>query len=197
MKFPLKVLGSAVLALSLAVGWFALPTHTPAITDIDGAPLANSIAEEEWVDINGLPQWTLTRGLDRDAPVLLVLHGGPGVSEFAWFRAFNSNLENSFVVVHWDQRAAGKSFDSSTPTETMNVEQFASDMDKLVDHLRDKFDRDRIAVLGHSWGSILGTIYTSRHPEKISGYIGTGQISDMPANEERSYAFALGAASWH
>lgn len=191
MKIVLRSLGILILGFILALGWFSWPTSTPAIVDVQGSVVPGSIAEEEWIDVNGLSQWTLTRGHDSDAPILLVLHGGPGVSEFALFRAFNSDLESGFVVVHWDQRGAGKSFDSAMPPETVNVPQFVADMDVVVDHLREKFGRDRIAILGHSWGSILGTLYSAAHPEKVSGYIGTGQISDMTANEERSYAFAL------
>jgi len=182
------------LVFAGVLAWLSWPTSTPAITDSDGSPLPNSIAEEEWLTVNGLSQWTLTRGRDRNAPILLVLHGGPGAGEFAWFRAFNSDLEDDFVVVHWDQRGAGKSFDSATPAATMTLEQYIADIDVLVDHLRAKFGRSRIALLGHSWGSLLGTIYVSRHPEKISGYIGTGQIADMRANEAHSYAFALSEA---
>jgi len=194
MKLVVRLLGIIALGLILALGWLSWPSSTPAIVDAQGVTIPNSIAEEEWIEVNGLRQWTLTRGQDKDAPILLVLHGGPGAGEFAWFRAHNSNLEDAFVVVHWDQRGAGKSFDSDTPSETMNVPQFISDIDVVVDHLKAKFRRDRIAILGHSWGSLLGTMYVAAHPEKVSGYIGTGQISDMAANESTSYAFALSEA---
>ena len=190
----IKILVVFVLVVGGIFAWLSWPVHTPAITDLDGSPLPGSIAEEERLSINGLNQWTLTRGRDSEAPILLVLHGGPGAGEFAWFRAYNSSLENDFVVVHWDQRGAGKSFDSATPADTMNLEQYISDIDVLVDHLRTKFARERIAILGHSWGSLLGTIYVSRHPEKVSAYIGTGQISDMRANETSSYDFTLSEA---
>ncbi len=195
MKFAIRLLGIIALGLVLALGWLSWPTSTPAISDARGGAVPNSIAEEEWIEVNGLRQWTLTRGRDKDAPILLVLHGGPGAGEFAFFRAYNSNLEDAFIVVHWDQRGAGKSFDpDATPAETMNVPQFISDIDVVVDHLREKFGRDRITILGHSWGSLLGTMYVAAHPEKISGYIGTGQISDMANNEAYSYAFALSEA---
>lgn len=194
MKIIVRLLSAVALTLAVSLTWLLWPTSTPAFVDANGDPVSGSIAEEEWVEVNGLAQWTLTRGRDRDNPVLLVLHGGPGAGEFAWFRAYNSNLEDEFVVVHWDQRGAGKSFDADTPAETMNLPQIIADIDVVVDHLRVKFRRDRIAVLGHSWGSLLGTTYVAAHPGKVSGYIGTGQISDMAANETYSYAFALAEA---
>lgn len=194
MKIIVRSLGAIALALGVSLIWLLWPTSTPTIVDANGDPVSDGIAEEEWVDVNGLPQWTLTRGREQGNPVLLVLHGGPGAGEFAWFRAYNSNLEDEFVVVHWDQRGAGKSFDPDTPAETMNLPQIIADIDVVVDHLRTKFGRGRIAILGHSWGSLLGTTYVAAHPDKVSGYIGTGQISDMAANETYSYAFALAEA---
>lgn len=196
MKIIVRTLGALVLLLAVLLGWLSLPTSTPPFLNADGAPIAGSIAEEEWIEVNGLSQWTLTRGRNRDNPILLVLHGGPGAGEFAWFRAYNSNLENEFVVVHWDQRGAGKSFDAAaTPPESMNLPQFIADIDVVVDHLREKFGRERIALLGHSWGSLLGTMYSAAYPDKVSAYIGTGQIADMTDNERVSYEFALAEAT--
>ena len=196
MKLFLRALGALLLVLTVLLAWQSWPPSTPPFIDDDGAPIAGSIAEEEWIEVNGLQQWTLTRGLDRDNPILLVLHGGPGAGEFAWFRAYNSNLEAEFVVVHWDQRGAGKSFDpEATPPESMNLPQFIADIDVVVDHLRAKFGRERITLLGHSWGSLLGTMYAAAHPEKVSAYIGTGQIADMTDNERVSYEFALAEAT--
>ena len=164
LKFT-AVLFTALLVLGI---WQSLPTSTPPFLDADGEPLAGSIAEEEWIEVNGLQQWTLILGRDRNDPLLLVLHGGPGAGEFAWFRAFNSRLEDEFVVVHWDQRGAGKSFDPDlTPPESMIFPQFVADVDVVVDHLREKFQRDRVAILGHSWGSLLGTAYVSANPDII------------------------------
>ena len=194
MKIMLRLLTVIALALGVSLVWLLWPTSTPAIVDAEGTSVFGSIAEEEWVEVNGLSQWTLTRGRDRDNPILLVLHGGPGAGEFAWFRAYNSNLEDGFVVVHWDQRGAGKSFDPNTPAETMNLPQFIADIDVVVDHLRTKFGHERIVILGHSWGSLLGTMYAAAYPDKVSAYIGTGQIADMTDNERVSYEFALAEA---
>lgn len=194
MKIVLRLLTVIALALGVSLVWLLWPTSTPAIVDAEGTSVFGSIAEEEWVEVNGLQQWTLTRGRDRDNPVLLVLHGGPGAGEFAWFRAYNNNLEDEFVVVHWDQRGAGKSFDPDTPAETMNLPQFIADIDVVVDHLLAKFGRERVVILGHSWGSLLGTTYTAAHPDKVSAYVGTGQVADMTDNESVSYEFALAEA---
>jgi pimeloyl-ACP methyl ester carboxylesterase len=114
--------------------------------------------------------------------------------EAAFFRTFNAALENAFTVVYWDQRGAGKSFDRHIPRSTMTVEQFISDLDELVDHVRTRLGKTKVAILGHSWGSALGPLYAARFPEKVALYVGAAQIGDWAAGESISYAFALAEA---
>ena len=63
---------------------------------------ADAVATLESVVIGDLDQWVLIRGEDKNNPVLLWLHGGPGSAQMPIARHFNSGLENDFVVVHWD-----------------------------------------------------------------------------------------------
>lgn len=85
------------------------PGSTPPIHDQDGNILLNSVAGLEKVNIGGMEQWILIRGEDISNPILLWLHGGPGASQMPVARYFNEDLEKDFIVVHWDQRGAGKS----------------------------------------------------------------------------------------
>jgi proline iminopeptidase len=125
-------------------------------------------AEEGHLEVNGTRQWLLLRGRDARASALLLLHGGPGSSETVLFRRFlGEALEGRLVVAYWDQRGAGRSYDPAIPPDSMTVEQFLADLDAVVDHLRRHLGRDRIALLGHSWGSALGALYAARHPEKL------------------------------
>jgi pimeloyl-ACP methyl ester carboxylesterase len=116
------------------------------------------------------------------------------MSETALFQKFNSSLENSFTVVYWDQRGAGKSFSRKVPKSSMNVEQFISDLDELVDWVRAHLNKQQVAVLGHSWGSVLGVLYAARFPEKVAAYVGAAQIGDWNAGEVASYEFAVAEA---
>jgi pimeloyl-ACP methyl ester carboxylesterase len=70
--------------------------------------------------------YLLTRGADRSAPVLFWLHGGPGGAERPVFRYFNSELENHFVVVYWDQRGAGRSFDLKADPHRLTIASMSS-----------------------------------------------------------------------
>ena len=75
----------------------------------------NSIAEIAYLRLGGVEQWVMMRGENVANPPLILLHGGPGMSETGFFRRFNAPLEKSFTLVYWDQRGAGKSFDPSAP----------------------------------------------------------------------------------
>jgi pimeloyl-ACP methyl ester carboxylesterase len=150
-----------------------------------------AVEERGFVTLGSIPQWVAVHGADAGNPVLIILHGGPGMPETPLLRHFNSDLERLFTVVYWDQRGAGRTYNKNTPPESMTVERFVADLDELVDHVRAKLRKDKVVVLGHSWGSALGTLYAARHGEKVAAYAGTGQIGDLAASEADGYAFVL------
>ena len=149
------------------------------------------IAETALHRIGGVDQWVMIRGESIDNPPLILLHGGPGLSETRFFRLFNAPLEKSFTVVYWDQRGAGKSFHPDIPRSSMTVEQFVSDLDELVDLVCRRLGKKAVVLFGHSWGSALGVLYAARFPHKVSAYVGCGQYGDAAAGEVASYAYAL------
>jgi pimeloyl-ACP methyl ester carboxylesterase len=152
------------------------------------------IAETIRLDLGGFSQWVMVRGASVENPVLIILHGGPGMPETALLRHFNAPLENIFTVVYWEQRGAGYSFDKSIPPTSMTIDRFVADLDALVDAMCRRFGKDKVVLLGHSWGSALGTLYAARHPQKVAAYVGVGQIGNLQASEEASYAFVLAEA---
>jgi pimeloyl-ACP methyl ester carboxylesterase len=162
-----------------------IPASTPAIEG------PNAIAALEEIELGGVPQWLLVRGRDRSKPVLLYLHGGPGSAFMPFARQFSSRLEEHFVVVHWDQRGAGKSCTDAVPDESLNLEQFLADTLELVHQLRGRFGVEKIFLLGHSWGSVLGVLTVQRHPELFHAYVGLGQMVNLDRNEEISYRFVV------
>jgi pimeloyl-ACP methyl ester carboxylesterase len=167
---------------------------TPPFLGPRGEVASGSIAEIAYRRLGGVDQWVMVRGESVANPPLILLHGGPGLSETVLFRYFNAPLERSFTVVYWDQRGAGKSFDRAIPRSSMTVEQFVSDLDELVDAICRRVGTTRVAIFGHSWGSALGVLYAARFPEKVAAYVGSGQIGDAAAGESASYAFALAEA---
>lgn len=169
-------------------------THTAPFRDGQGSIVPGSIAAMETVSIGGIPQQLWIRGTNTHNPALLILHGGPGASEGALFRYFNSELEQHFLVVNWEQRGTGRSFHTDIPPESMTIAQFLRDLDEVVELIKKRFDKERIVLLGHSWGSALGAIYAVQHPEKVGAYVGTGQAVNMPEGERLSYNYALSQA---
>jgi pimeloyl-ACP methyl ester carboxylesterase len=167
---------------------------TPPFHGPDGEVVPGSIAEIGYRRLGGLDQWVMIRGESIANPPLIMLHGGPGLSETSLFRHYNAPLEKLFTVVYWDQRGAGNSFDRSIPRSSMTVEQFISDLDELVEFLRGRLDTTKVAIFGHSWGSALGVLYAARFPEKVAAYVGSGQYGDAAAGEAASYGYALAEA---
>lgn len=164
--------------------------RTGAFTDATGTVQAESIALLEPVVLGGSQQWLLIRGANRSNPVLLFLHGGPGSPYMGLAHTFQNELEKHFVVVQWDQRGSGKSF-PDTPPASMTVDQLLADTHELVLLLRQRFKRDKIYLLGHSWGSYLGLTEAGRHPENLHAYIGTGQMIDLVRQEQLSHDFVV------
>jgi pimeloyl-ACP methyl ester carboxylesterase len=156
--------------------------------------LPGSVAEIAYRGLGGLDQWVMIRGESIANPPLILLHGGPGLSETRFFRLFNAPLEKSFTVVYWDQRGAGKSFYSDIPRLSMTVKQFISDLDELVDSVCKRLNKAKVVIFGHSWGSALGVLYAARFPQKVAAYLGSGQYGDAAASETASYAYALAEA---
>jgi pimeloyl-ACP methyl ester carboxylesterase len=153
-----------------------------------------AVSEAGFVTLGRIPQWVEIRGADTANPVLIALHGGPGMPETPLLRHFNGAVERAFTVVYWDQRGAGRSFSRAIPATSMTIDRFVADLDELVDHVLRRLGKEKVAIFGHSWGSALGTLYAARHPEKVSAYIGTGQIGDLAASERAGYYFVLAEA---
>jgi pimeloyl-ACP methyl ester carboxylesterase len=168
---------------------------TPQLKDKFGCIIKGSFASLEKIRIGKLDQGVLIRGTSQENPVILFLHGGPGTAQISIARTYQSLLENHFIVVNWDQRGAGISYSNKIPVETMHLEQFISDTRDLVRHLIQRFNQEKIYIVGHSWGSILGLLTVHRHPELFHSYIGVGQVVNMDQNEKIAYQFVLNSAN--
>lgn len=167
---------------------------TPPFLGPDGRVRPHSVAEVAYLRLGGVDQWVLIRGEGLANPPLILLHGGPGLSETTSFRRCLSPLERGFTLVYWDQRGAGRSYHRSIPRSSMTLERLLDDLDELVDAVRRRVGADQVAVLGHSWGSVLGALYAGRHPEKVSVYVGSGQVGDWQAGERASYELVVAEA---
>jgi pimeloyl-ACP methyl ester carboxylesterase len=147
------------------------------------------IDEAQFVKIGGIEQWVTIRSWDRDNPVLLFLHGGPGDVANQWAFALFAPWEKLFTVVQWDQRGAGRTLRKSGPTiaPTITVDRMVQDGIELSEYLRKHLGKDKIIIVAHSFGSILGLGMVRARPELFYAYVGTGQVADEVKNYSVAY----------
>jgi pimeloyl-ACP methyl ester carboxylesterase len=157
----------------------------------DGKALAGSISEKRRVTINGVPQGMFIRGRDKSMPVLLFLHGGPAMPEFAISQNYPAVLEEQFVVCWWEQRGSGLSFRTDIPHGTLTEEQLVSDTIAMTNYLRARFAQDKIYLMAHSGGSFVGIQAAARAPDLYHAYIGVAQISRQLASEKLAYKYMV------
>jgi pimeloyl-ACP methyl ester carboxylesterase len=147
------------------------------------------IQEERFVTLGNIEQWITIRGTDRDNPVLLIVHGGPGDAQ-SGLRTAYAPYEKDFVIVQWDQRGAGKTY-GKNPNSPPEPERVESDGIELAKYLCDYLGKKKILVLGHSWGSYLAVGMVQRRPELFAAYIGTGQVGSWRDNVQTQFDFLL------
>jgi pimeloyl-ACP methyl ester carboxylesterase len=116
----------------------------------------------------------------RQAPTLLLLHGGPGFDHSGFKPAF-AEMAMVAQVVYLDLRGNGRS--DAGPVKKWSLEQWAEDVHAFCDALSIE---DPI-VLGHSLGGIVAIVYAMRYPDHPSKLI-LSSTSTQPAPGEASFA---------
>jgi pimeloyl-ACP methyl ester carboxylesterase len=171
-------IGIAAALAAVAAGALVLrpAASTPPILGDDGRPLPGSVASLERVRLGGVEQAILVRGRDVTRPVVLFLHGGPGMPAMFLAHAWQRPLERDFLVVQWDRRGTGKSRDG-VPAGSLGVRRVLDDLHELTALLRARFGQRRILLVGHSWGSYLGLLAVREHPDDFLAFVGTGQMA--------------------
>lgn len=172
------LLTAATLALTVAV---AIPARTPPI------PGPRSVAE--LTSVGGLG--VLIRGADTSLPVLLLVPGAPGGSETGAVRRHLGALERHFVMATLDRRGGGASYPALDPTRQVTLDGGVDDIVAVTDYLRRRFHQDKIYLLAHSGGSIMGALAVKRRPELYRAYIGTGQAVNLPESDRIFYTDLL------
>lgn len=145
------------------------------------------------VELNGFKQKIHIKG-DPNKPILLFIHGGPGVCNRHMCCVYNQDLLEHFMVVGWDQRGTGGSYWGCDHSK-LTIDLMVEDVEALVNYLRNEYHKDKIFTIGGSWGSLLGSRHAYKHPEHIYAFVGFGQFVDGELNEKISYDFALREAT--
>jgi proline iminopeptidase len=184
----------------------SMPAYAAPLTGNDARKIVSElqkivspdgIDEQLEIAIGGTKQRISVRGRDKKNPILLFIHGGPAAPEMPTSWTFQDPWEDFFTVVQWDQRGSGKTYNANAPeliAPTLSLERMEKDTEEVVQYLRATYRKEKIFVLGHSWGSSLGLLLAERHPEWLHAYIGMGQMVDTRASEKESYDSMLAIA---
>jgi pimeloyl-ACP methyl ester carboxylesterase len=145
------------------------------------------------IQLDGIEQWINIRGEDRDNPVILFLHGGPGAPLFPGIQdiGVKTGLEKSYVMVYWEQPGTGKSSDPDIPDSIMTINKLVSYTGEIGQYLKDKFTGDNLFLLARSWGSVIGLLSVKKYPEMFTAYLSIGQLVVPLKNDQLSYQFTL------
>lgn len=165
------------------------PGKVTPIRNEKGEIIEGSIAEKTYINVNGVKIGMFIKGYRADNPVLLFIHGGPGMPEYFLNTSYPNGLEKYFTVVYYDQRGAGLSYDKDIPKETFTMDQMVEDAAAVTNYLRERFGQDKIYLLGHSWGSSIGIETVYRYPELYRAYIGMSQVGYNEKAKAQAYHY--------
>jgi pimeloyl-ACP methyl ester carboxylesterase len=194
---------SALLLIETSLLAFIAPTFaadspsSAVFGDLRRAQLADGIDDQGFVTIGGIKQWISVRGRHKDAPILLFVHGGPGFTSIPSSYYFMSGWDEYFTIAQYDERGAGQTYGANDPAQirpTMTVDRLLADAEEVAAYLRSRYHRNKILLVGHSWGSFLGVELAQRRPDWFYAYVGIGQVVDMQQSEALGYEATLAAA---
>ena len=141
-------------------------------------PRYNAAVESEGrIPFRGYETWYRTVGPEEaDAVPLLCLHGGPGAN---WLHVKPYEvLADERQVVFYDQLGSGNSVVSEPHDPAMwTPELFVEE----VDVVREALGLERVHVLGHSWGGMLGMQYATTQPEGLVSLVVESSPPSVPA----------------
>ena len=181
----------AIVVLCLIALLIMSPGKIKQFTDKNGRKIENSMAEKCFVEINDVKMGMIIKSKDISNPVLLFVHGGPGMPEYFLTEDYPTGLEDNFTVVYWDQRGAGLSYSSNIDKSTITVDQYIEDSIAVTNYLRERFGQDKIYLMAHSWGTYFGIQAVQKAPQLYNAYIGVGQVTNQNESEERAYQYML------
>ena len=192
-----KAIQIAAAAAVSAVAGFLLYRRFMQHRILKQTKLTGGNAIDEWVYpmCNGVEHALLVRGKNKRAPVLLMVHGGPGTPDAPLARHTDDALVERFVVVRYDQRATGKTEIGEHKISELNVRVYAADVIAVAEYVKARFPNQPLVLVGHSWGSFIGLLAASQAPHLFDAYVGVGQFVNIRESEPASLRYALQEAT--
>lgn len=185
----LLILLGAILAANYLIG-----TAKTLNADGNWFESERGIDTSTYVTLGGVEQFVRIRSRDRDHPILLDLHGGPGSAQTPWTHRLLRPLTEYFTLVEWDQRGAGRSESGKSIVSTMSYDRMVEDTIELIEHLQIELGQEKVILVGHSWGSMLGLGVIRERPDLIHAYVGVGQALAWPGGFDETQRLVIAAA---
>lgn len=170
------------------------------ISDLNKIVTPNGVEKSYAKQIGGIDQWITVRGKDKNNPVILFVHGGPAAPITPSLWQFQRPMEEYFTMVTWDQRGAGKTYTLNDPEsykDTIHIQQFVADAIEIAEHIKKTYNKDKVILMGHSWGTIVGLHASIKRPDLFHAYVGIGQVINTHDNERISFNYGLEQAKAH
>lgn len=131
---------------------------------------------KKYLKMNDIEHYLTIRGKKSDAPILITLHGGPNCSLIPYSFSWQKELEKNYIVVNYDQRLCGKTAMKNKNIKNATQDELIEDLKCLIDYLNNKFKSEKVTLLGHSGGTILGIEFIEKYPNLVEKYIGVSQV---------------------
>ncbi|MFB4158838.1 alpha/beta fold hydrolase [Geomicrobium sp. JSM 1781026] len=131
--------------------------------------------QKEYVEIDGHEHGMIIEGTDKENPILLFVHGGPGFPEYPLMAAEKLAWLEDVTVCYWDQPGAGMSYNPKTQGE-LSIDRYVKDCLAITKHVKQQWKREKIYLFGHSWGSMIACLTAYAHPEHFHALITSGQM---------------------
>jgi pimeloyl-ACP methyl ester carboxylesterase len=149
------------------------------------------IHEKTFIEIKDNKIGMFITGNSKTNPVLLFLHGGPGMPEYGLTKEYPTYLEDYFIVCWYEQRGAGISYNKENDIKNITIENIVSDTIEVANYLRGRFKQDKIYIMAHSWGTLIGLKTIKQNPELFHAYIGIAQMASQFKSEQIAYEYMI------
>lgn len=177
VRLLLSMLALVLVTIVIIITYLLLISkgQVEPFTDDNGEVIPSSVAEKIKVEINGTKQGMFIHGKDSSNPVLLFVHGGPGVPEYFLNESYRTELEKNFTVCWWEARGSGLSYNNHLDTSAITTRQLIADTISVSEYLKSRFGKDKIYLMAHSYGTIIGIQAAAERPDLYYAYIGMAQ----------------------
>ncbi|MBR4224213.1 MAG: alpha/beta hydrolase [Oscillospiraceae bacterium] len=175
-----------ILAVLIALIMIILP---PSSGILPKCTTPNGISEKTFLTVDGAELGLILLSDDTAAPVLLVCGGGPGIPQYLMEDLYPSPLPHKFTVCYWDYRGTGISWSPDITSDEMNTDRYINDAIAVTDYLAQRFGKDKIYIMGHSFGTYIALNTVQRYPERYTCYIAMSQICDQKQSEYTAFDY--------